>query len=135
SSSLPHFFSQISPLYPSPTPDGKLDTVEFLEATKSFIKMYDLLGTTFYVVKRDMSGNVDKLYKTYNKDPEKYKYLNDLIYGERSDPHLYAVEALLWLKRAMEFTVIFIRGITEKHHKGVLSDRLDHIATEAYNQT
>ncbi|XP_042210480.1 glycolipid transfer protein-like [Homarus americanus] len=131
----PHFFSQLSPLYPKPTEDGKINTVQFLEASKSFIQIYDLMGTTFYVVKKDMSGNIEKLYKTYNKASEKYKYLNDLIYEERNDPSLFAVDALLWLKRALEFTVAFVNGICEEHEKGKKSERIDHLATEAYNQT
>ncbi|XP_045624909.1 glycolipid transfer protein [Procambarus clarkii] len=132
---LPHFFSELSPLYPNVTQDGKIDTVQFLEASKSFIQMYDLLGTTFYIVKKDMSGNIEKLYKTYNKAPEKYKYLNDLIFEERNDPNIFAVDALLWLKRALEFTVLFINGICEEEDKGMRSEKLDHLATEAYNQT
>ncbi|XP_071540390.1 glycolipid transfer protein [Panulirus ornatus] len=133
--SPPSFFSRISPVFPTVTEDGKIDTVQFLEASKSFIQIYDLLGTAFYVVKKDMSGNIEKLYKTYNKAPEKYKYLNDLIYEEQKDPSIFAIDALLWLKRALEFTVIFINGICDEYEKGIHTERLDHLATEAYNRT
>ncbi|XP_045135223.1 glycolipid transfer protein-like isoform X3 [Portunus trituberculatus] len=133
-SPLPHFF-HVSPFYPEVTEDGKIDTVQFLETSKAFIKIYDLLGTAFYVVKKDMAGNIEKLYKTYNKSPEKYKFLNDLIYLEKEDPTIFAVDALLWLKRALEFTVIFIKGLCEEYKKGITTDRLDHLATDAYNKT
>lgn len=133
-SPLPHFF-HVSPFYPEVTDDGKIDTVQFLETSKAFIKIYDLLGTAFYVVKKDMAGNIEKLYKTYNKSPEKYKFLNDLIYLEKDDPTIFAVDALLWLKRALEFTVIFIKGLCEEYKKGITTDRLDHLATDAYNKT
>lgn len=129
----PNFFSNLSPLYPDLTDDGKIETVQFLEATKTFIQIYDLLGMTFSVVKKDMAGNVEKLYKTYNKNPEKYKYLNDLIKEEKTDPSLFAVDALLWLKRALQFTILFMSGICEEYEKGNGSERLDHLATEAYN--
>ncbi|XP_050714316.1 glycolipid transfer protein-like [Eriocheir sinensis] len=134
-SPLPHFFSQLSPRYPQVTEDGKVDTVQFLEASTAFIKIYDLLGAAFYVVKKDMAGNIEKLYKTYNKAPEKYKFLNDMIYLEKEDPSIFAVDALLWLKRALEFTVIFINGLCEEFQRGITSDKLEHLATDAYNRT
>ncbi|KAK3858691.1 hypothetical protein Pcinc_035134 [Petrolisthes cinctipes] len=135
-----NFFTLITPNYPTVTPEGLIDTLQFIEASKAFIKIYDLLGTAFYVVKKDMSGNIEKLYKVYNKNPEKYKYLNDLILGERGDPTKFAIDALLWLKRALEFTVIFINGICEEYKTGLVNnvnnpDRIDHLATEAYNKT
>ncbi|XP_068213616.1 glycolipid transfer protein [Palaemon carinicauda] len=130
----PNFFTNLT-TFPTVTEDGKVDTTQFLEAAKAFIQIYDLLGAAFYVVKKDMSGNIEKLYKTYNKSPEKYKFLNDLISEERDDPNLFAVESLLWLKRALEFTIFFINGICDAFEKGTDFDRLDDIATEAYNTT
>lgn len=38
--SLPSFFTNLSPHYPSITEDGKINTQQFLEASKSFIKIY-----------------------------------------------------------------------------------------------
>ncbi|XP_042862355.1 glycolipid transfer protein-like [Penaeus japonicus] len=130
-----NFFSQLSPTYPVVTPDGKVETVMFLEASKSFTQIYDLLGAAFYVVKKDICGNIEKLYKTYNCNPEKYKYLNDMICEEKEVKDSLAIEALLWLKRALEFTVMFINGICDEYTKGTGSERLDHLATDAYNIT
>ncbi|KAK7072887.1 hypothetical protein SK128_020139 [Halocaridina rubra] len=132
---IPNFFSQLTPVFPTVTEDGKIETVQFLEAGKAFIQIYDQLGTAFYVVKKDMLGNIEKLYKTYSKSPEKYKFLNDLISEERNDPSIYAVDALLWLKRALEFTVHFMNGICSEFEKSESFDKLDHLATEAYNST
>lgn len=42
-STVPHFF-RISPLYPEVTEGGKIDTVQFLEASKAFIKIYGELS-------------------------------------------------------------------------------------------
>ncbi|XP_047496829.1 glycolipid transfer protein-like [Penaeus chinensis] len=131
----PNFFSQISHTYPVVTQDGKIETEMFLEASKSFIQIYDLLGAAFYVVKKDMSGNIEKIYKAYNCNPEKNKYLNDLICEEKEVQDSVIVDALLWLKRALEFTVIFINGICDEFEKGTGSERLDHLATDAYNVT
>lgn len=38
-SPIPHFFHNL-PRYPQVTEDGKIDTVQFLEASKAFIKIY-----------------------------------------------------------------------------------------------
>ena len=37
--------------------------------------------------------------------------------------------------RALEFTVIFIKGLCEEYKKRITTDRLDHLATDAYNRT
>lgn len=132
--SPPNFFTDLT-TFPAVTEEGKVDTTQFLEAAKAFIQIYDLLGAAFYVVKKDMSGNIEKLYKTYNKSPEKYKYLNDLISEEKDDPSVFAVDALLWLKRALQFTIFFINGICDEYKKGTDFERLDQIATDAYNTT
>ena len=43
---------------------------------------------------------LQKLTKTYNKSKTKYKYLDDMIKIEmEEDSSLYAIDALLWLKR------------------------------------
>ncbi|XP_076031550.1 glycolipid transfer protein [Oratosquilla oratoria] len=132
---IPNFFSEISPLFPEVTEDGKIDTVQFLEASKAFIKIYDQLGRAFALVKSDMNGNVEKLYTTYNKNPEKYKYLNDMIEEEKNDPTIFAVDALLWLRRALEFTYVFVRGIIDEFEAGNPTEKLDHLANIAYTQT
>ena len=42
--------------------DGKIDTADFLQASESLVKLFDLLGSSaFTVVKSDMTGNITKI--------------------------------------------------------------------------
>lgn len=48
--------------------DGKIDTSDFLQASESLVKLFDLLGSTaFVVVQNDMNGNIAKIRKNYWK--------------------------------------------------------------------
>lgn len=42
-----------------PITDDKIATTEFLEASESLVKLFDLLGSTaFAAVQKDMTGNI-----------------------------------------------------------------------------
>ncbi|RXG74007.1 Glycolipid transfer protein [Armadillidium vulgare] len=75
-----------------------------------------------------------KLTKVYNKCPEKYKYLNDLIYLEKDDPKVFAVDALLWLKRALEFTSCLMNSLISEGRSGTPRENLSHLVGSAYEK-
>ncbi|XP_070571692.1 glycolipid transfer protein-like isoform X1 [Ptychodera flava] len=93
--------------------DGKVETIPFLKAAADCtIPFLDILGPkAFYVVKTDINGNVTKLTKKYELDPEKYSTLQDMIDAEIETKTTQnkgsATDALIWLKRALQF----IRGM------------------------
>ncbi|CAL4065513.1 unnamed protein product, partial [Meganyctiphanes norvegica] len=127
----PNFFSNLSPPYPDVTDDGKIETVQFLEASKAFIQIYDLLGMTFSVVKKDMAGNVERMQQIPSKSNENpRKKLTDRVREHASN--YFTVIAVLFI-RALQFTILFMNGICEEFEKGTGSERLDHLAIEAYN--
>ncbi|KAI9017537.1 glycolipid transfer protein domain-containing protein [Gaertneriomyces semiglobifer] len=81
-----------------------VDTVTFLEATESLIKIFDSMGAAFGPVKSDLQGNVNKIRARYNEKPEQCKTLQELVMAERGEKKKTATEGLLWLKRGLEFT-------------------------------
>lgn len=46
----------------------------------------------------DISGNINKLQKSYERNPRKYTFIEDLILSDRNENGV-AVDALLWLQR------------------------------------
>lgn len=85
--------------------DGKVDTAEFLEASESLVKLFDLLGSSaFSVVQKDMTGNISKIRKKLLSDPANASTLQDLILTEAPTKDKTATQGLLWLTRGLEFT-------------------------------
>lgn len=85
--------------------EGKIDTADFLQASESLVKLFDLLGSSaFAVVQKDMTGNIDKIRKKLLSDPINSSTLQDLILGEAQGKDKTATQGLLWLSRGLEFT-------------------------------
>ncbi|KAI8078199.1 glycolipid transfer protein domain-containing protein [Gilbertella persicaria] len=86
------------------SPEG-IDTAQFLEATKSMIDMFDLFGSSaFSVVQNDMRNNVIKIESKFQENPTEYNTLENLMAKEAYLKRRVATEAVLWLKRGLEFT-------------------------------
>ncbi|KAK4510710.1 uncharacterized protein ATC70_005143 [Mucor velutinosus] len=84
--------------------DG-IDTAQFLEATDGMINMFDLFGSSaFSVVQNDMSNNVKKIRARFLESPLEYNTLELLMAKEAHLKRRLATEALLWLKRGLDFT-------------------------------
>ncbi|CAH6721363.1 hypothetical protein CLIB1444_06S00452 [[Candida] jaroonii] len=85
--------------------EGKIDTSDFLQASESLVKLFDLLGSSaFAVVQKDMTGNIEKIRKKLLSDPINSSTLQDLILGEAQGKDKTATQGLLWLSRGLEFT-------------------------------
>ncbi len=98
------------------TPDTKyINTTEFLEASESLVKLFDLLGSTaFSVVQKDMSGNIEKIRARLLANPDKSETLQDLVLNEKSiDKKRTATQGLLWLNRYVicYYSILFIIGL------------------------
>ncbi|KAI7907090.1 glycolipid transfer protein domain-containing protein [Cokeromyces recurvatus] len=82
-----------------------INTDQFLEATDGLINMFDLFGNSaFMVVQKDMSNNVKKIRTRFLENPIEYNTLEKLMAKEAHLKRRLATEALLWLKRGLEFT-------------------------------
>lgn len=130
------FFSDTETKYPEVSADGKVDTKQFLDASRTIVKLFDLLGHGFTAVKYDVNGNIEKLEKQYNSNPGRYKTLNDMIRCEIDDGESkFATESLLWLKRALEYTRVFLRCMIEDHKNGTKNENLADFCRLAYEST
>ncbi|KAL9541085.1 hypothetical protein MBANPS3_009316 [Mucor bainieri] len=84
-----------------------IDTAQFLEATDGMINMFGkyLFGSSaFSVVQSDMSNNVKKIRARFLESPLEYNTLEHLMAKEAHLKRRLATEALLWLKRGLDFT-------------------------------
>ncbi|KAL5489613.1 hypothetical protein EMCRGX_G018725 [Ephydatia muelleri] len=100
------------------TKDGGIPTSPFLNCCKEMIPFLDTLNSTaFAPVKADIGGNIEKLTKKYNTDPQLFVTLQSMVLQElNTNTHNEknsSTDALLWLKRAMEFIQVFISEVAE----------------------
>ncbi|OMJ11634.1 Pleckstrin homology domain-containing family A member 8 [Smittium culicis] len=88
--------------------DG-IDTVQFLEAAKGVMYMFDELGSAaFAPVKSDISGNITKVTKKYESDKVRYDTLQKIVLSEAQTKDRTATQGLLWLKRGLDFAATAI---------------------------
>lgn len=94
--------------------ENKISTSEFLEASESLVKLFDLLGNAaFSVVQSDLNGNIEKLRKRMLAFPAQSETLQDLVNNERGQGKKTASEGLLWLTRGLQFTAQAMRETVE----------------------
>lgn len=114
-----------------PVTDGKVDTANFLEASESLVKLFDLLGSSaFAVVQKDMTGNITKIRTKLLADPAGASTLQDLILSEAGSKTKTATQGLLWLSRGLQFTAQAMRETVNNPTK-----ELTVTFTDAYTQT
>ncbi|KAH3663748.1 hypothetical protein OGAPHI_005150 [Ogataea philodendri] len=114
-----------------PVVDGKIATADFLEASESLVKLFDLLGSSaFSVVQNDMTGNIQKVRAKLLESPDKTGTLQDLILSEVTDKKKTATQGLLWLCRGLQFTAVAMRETVSRP-----KDELNKTFTDAYGKT
>ncbi|ODV88815.1 hypothetical protein CANCADRAFT_128776 [Tortispora caseinolytica NRRL Y-17796] len=112
--------------------DGnEIDTAEFLEASESLIKLFDLLDSpAFSVVQKDMKGNVDKIRERLLAKPIDASTLQKLVLDEKANKTTKATQGLLWLTRGLKFTATAIRKNVNNE-----SEELTKSFSDAYSET
>lgn len=111
--------------------DKKISTPEFLEASESLVKLFDVIGNpAFGMVQNDLTGNIEKVRKRYLAKPEESAKLQDLVTNERAEGQKTASEGLLWLNRVLQFTA---QAMTETIENP--SMELPESFTNAYKKT
>lgn len=111
-----------------------IETAQFLACCRSVLPVFNFLGATvFGPVKADLQGNIDKLHEKYQTDVVGFAKLLDMVQKEldegKNATSGRATEALLWLKRGLEFILHFLSEI----HGG--NEHLSDCAHRAYGKT
>lgn len=97
--------------------DNGIPTKPFLSSCSSILPFLDVLGSTaFAPVKLDISGNIKKLEAKHETDPKAFVTLQNIVYQELKsntcNAKNSATDALLWLKRALEFMQVFLSEVS-----------------------
>lgn len=112
------FFGQMKCSFPKLLLSDKddIETRVFLDCCTEVSGFFDKLSTTaFAPVKADFIGNIKKINQKYSTNPEAFETLQKLVAYEMSknqhlDPNS-ATQALLWLKRGLEFIKEFLKEL------------------------
>uniref|UniRef100_A0A1Y1L0I0 Glycolipid transfer protein domain-containing protein n=1 Tax=Photinus pyralis TaxID=7054 RepID=A0A1Y1L0I0_PHOPY len=112
--------------------NSKIKTMEFLSACSDFLKLIDLLGKSFAPAIYDISGNIAKITNVYQDDCDKYEYLEDMVLAERVEGKQLATDALMWLRRALNFLIAFFELLCTDESK---QEDLGAFVREAYSNT
>jgi hypothetical protein len=120
------FFDTNPQKFPTPVAT-KISPQAFLSASQVLLKILETLGSAFSPVRSDIDGNLKKL--TVRLDSHPSDSLLDLIQSEKSEKQKTATDALLWLKRALQFTSLALRTNIDS------SEELSVSFTKAYGQT
>lgn len=96
--------------------DNGIPTKPFLSSCSCILPFLDILGSTaFAPVKLDISGNIKKLEAKHETDPKAFVTLQNIVYQELKSNTCTAknsaTDALLWLKRALEFMQVFLAEV------------------------
>ncbi|XP_024870167.1 glycolipid transfer protein isoform X1 [Temnothorax curvispinosus] len=115
--------------------DDKISTEEFLQAARDVVLIVDKFGKLFAPIRYDMQGNIDKLTTRYSMDKIANSTLQDMILLEKStEKDLIAVDALMWLRRALHMILLFFERIVEDHKTGESTEDLVAFLREAYKE-
>ncbi|KAL2921307.1 Glycolipid transfer protein 1 [Bienertia sinuspersici] len=99
------------------TGEGEMLTRPFLDSCKHILPVIDKFGAAMTLVKSDIGGNITRLENKYNTDPEKFKFLYNMVQGEietkTAKGSSSCTNGLLWLTRAMDFLVELFRDLLE----------------------
>lgn len=108
-----------------------ISTSEFLDASESLVKLFDLLNSSaFSVVQKDLSGNITKIRTRLLSNPGESATLQDLVVSERAAGKKTASEGLLWLTRGLQFTAQALRETVDNPDL-----EMTKTFTNAYNKT
>eukprot|EP00118_Oscarella_pearsei_P011825 m.82460 g.82460 ORF g.82460 m.82460 type:complete len:677 (+) comp36292_c0_seq5:1162-3192(+) len=109
------FFSKSTNKFEDVNMDSEhnVSTPNFLVACDGIAAFLNILGgTAFIPVKSDINGNIAKLRKKYQTNPNKFQTLQQIVNDELATNTCTAknsaTDALLWLKRGLEFIHLFL---------------------------
>lgn len=118
-----------------PAVENEINTLQFLDASRSIVWLVDQFGMCFAPVKNDLLGNIEKLNAKYLENTEEYNCLLRMILYEKKKGENHAIESLLWLRRGLKFMSKFLAIFLEKEKNGIHDENLTDVMTVAYNET
>ncbi|KIM32852.1 hypothetical protein M408DRAFT_6268 [Serendipita vermifera MAFF 305830] len=120
------YFDTLSTPFNQVSLDPGVNTAQFLDASKGLVKMFghsdllagcratDLLGSAaFSVVQKDLNGNIAKIQTRLDADPTNSATLEGMLAEEAKGSDKTATQALLWLLRGLEFTLVGLKRSLE----------------------
>ncbi|TKR67986.1 hypothetical protein L596_024044 [Steinernema carpocapsae] len=134
------YFSHEDRMFPD-LEDGKIPTEQFIRACQGIADFVGFLGTAFGPVKSDINGNVTRVRAKYESNKEAMPYLQDLVdldLKETGGNLGNATEALLWLKRGLEFMLELLSQMVAEYRANVdhtKTENLGHIVRGAYDKS
>ncbi|KAK0418023.1 hypothetical protein QR680_013332 [Steinernema hermaphroditum] len=134
------YFSHEERMFPD-LDDGRIPTEQFIRACQGIADFVGFLGTAFGPVKSDISGNVTRVKAKFESNKALMPFLQDLINldlketgGKLGD----ATEALLWLKRGLEFMLELLSQMVAEYRANAdhsKTESLGHIVSAAYDKS
>ncbi|KAK4875369.1 hypothetical protein RN001_011791 [Aquatica leii] len=101
-------------VFQRPFPDQikrKLKTIDFLISCQDFLILLENLGIVFAFPRINLQKHVQVLSKKYCENYEINKYIEDMILTEKNEYKLEVTDALLSLRRNLQFFLEFFEGI------------------------
>lgn len=133
------FFEKLEPKMCVVPPGDDVRPGHFLASARALLPFFDMLGSTFTPVKKDINGNITSLQKKYDTNPEKYsssfRVMLEEEKAENSKKKGPTSISLLWLKRALEYIYAFIANLVEDHNSGAKTENMVPLCKKAYEDT
>jgi len=114
------------PGFPALSDSKEIKTAEFLAACDNIPSFFDLIGgKVFTPVKNDVLGNITKVRKRFLELPLKMATLEEIITYEKTETDKkfkekdgtgIATNALMWLKRGLQFVAFFLDHLLKKDY-------------------
>eukprot|EP00253_Pinus_taeda_P027143 PITA_27143 len=114
--------------------EGEILSNYFIETCRTVVPVLDKLGPSMAVIRSDIEGNIQRLEEICGSGKSEYKFLYEIVRKEVAEgtakKPLSCTRAILWLTRAMDFTVVLLRDLLEQPEWS-LKQAVEH----AYNIT
>jgi len=98
--------------------EGEILSQYFIETCRTVLLVLDKLGPPMAVIRSDIGGNIQRLEEICGSGKSEYKYLYEIVRKEVAEgtakKPLSCTRAILWLTRAMDFTIVLLRDLLEQ---------------------
>jgi len=115
----------------------EIPTQQFLKASSDAASIMDRLGSGFSVPKKDMMGNIKTIEDKWRCEPDKFSTLKSIVedMAGQEKPVKSLADAILWLKRGLEFIAAFVSNLSKDYHGSITDQALRPIVISAYEIT
>lgn len=98
--------------------EGETLSKFFIETCRTILPVLDKLGPPMAVIRSDIGGNIQRLEDICGSGKPEYNFLYEIVRKEVAEgtakKPLSCTKAILWLTRAMDFTVVLLRDLLEQ---------------------